>query len=101
MIQILIPMSGAGDQLEELGAFPKPLFEIGGKPMIEIVTQNLAPAEEHRFFYVCRDEQLKNFALEEVLRLVTDDPAIVEAGQTAGALCTTLLAIDKLDYEKD
>lgn len=47
MMQILIPMSGAGSRFTEKGyAKPKPLIEFHGRPMIENVLMNLGANNE-------------------------------------------------------
>ncbi len=99
MIRIVVPMGGEGKRFAELGyTFPKPLVEIAGKPMIEIVARNLAPSEEHRFIFVCRKEHIDRFALGDVLRLVADDcDIVVMPNPTAGALCSVLLALEHLN----
>ena len=41
-LNVLIPMAGAGSRFEKAGyAFPKPLIEVNGKPMIQVVVDNL------------------------------------------------------------
>ena len=41
-LNILIPMAGAGTRFQQAGyTFPKPLIEINGKPMIQLVVENL------------------------------------------------------------
>ena len=41
-MNVLIPMAGAGSRFAEAGyTFPKPLIEVGNKPMIQVVTDNL------------------------------------------------------------
>ena len=41
-MNILIPMAGAGSRFEEAGyTFPKPLIDVNGKPMIQVVIENL------------------------------------------------------------
>ena len=41
-MNVLIPMAGAGSRFEKAGyTFPKPLIEVNGKPMIQIVVENL------------------------------------------------------------
>ena len=71
MIRIVVPMGGEGRQFVERGyTFPKPLIEIDGKPLIELVVENLTPAEPHHFVFVCRQEHVQSYALADVLRLV-------------------------------
>ncbi|MFM2175446.1 MAG: Synechococcus phage, partial [Actinomycetota bacterium] len=41
-LNVLIPMAGAGSRFETAGyTFPKPLIEVRGKPMIQVVVENL------------------------------------------------------------
>ena len=41
-MKILIPMAGEGSRfLKEGYAFPKPLIDVDGKPMIQTVVENL------------------------------------------------------------
>jgi NDP-sugar pyrophosphorylase family protein len=101
MLQIVIPLSGEGRQFAEQGyVFPKPLVDIAGHPMIEIVVRNVTPREPHRFIFVCRKEHAEKFALTEVLNLIAPGCEIIQLDQpTAGALCSVLLAADRLKEE--
>ena len=41
-LNVLIPMAGAGSRFEKAGyTFPKPLIDVKGKPMIQVVVDNL------------------------------------------------------------
>ena len=41
-MNVLIPMAGAGSRFEKAGYIdPKPLIKINGKPMIQLVVENL------------------------------------------------------------
>ena len=41
-LNVLIPMAGAGSRFEKAGyTFPKPLIDVGNKPMIQVVVENL------------------------------------------------------------
>lgn len=103
MIQIVVPMGGEGKKFAERGhTFPKPLIEIAGKPMVEIVMHNVAPNEPHRFIFICRQEHLQRFALAEVLRLISPESKIVTMpGPTAGALCSVLLGMEHFDNDDE
>ena len=49
-MKVLIPMAGAGSRFEKAGyTFPKPLIEVNGKPMIQVVVDNLNIDAEHVF----------------------------------------------------
>lgn len=103
MLQVIIPLAGRAQSFADKGyTFPKPLIELGRCSMIERVLENLrVPAPAH-FHFVCRKEHLQQFHLGNVLRLLTPDPLIIAAeAETAGALCTVLLATDHLNPEEE
>lgn len=96
MLKIVVPMAGEGKRFAEHGhTFPKPLVEINGRSMIEIVVGNLTPSEPHQFIFVCRQEHAHRYALSDVLRLVAPGSKVaVMRDSTAGALCSVLLAME-------
>jgi len=91
-MNVLIPMAGAGSRFAQAGyTFPKPLIEVGGKPMIEVVVNNLN-IEAHYIFIVQKDHYEK-YNLKYLLNLISPNCDIVQVdGITEGAACTTLLA---------
>jgi NDP-sugar pyrophosphorylase family protein len=59
MINIVIPMAGRGSRFSKAGyELPKPLLDVRGRPMIEVVVENLRPKEPHRFIFICQKEVL-------------------------------------------
>ena len=49
-LNVLIPMAGAGSRFEKAGyTFPKPLIEVNGEPMIQVVVNNLNMDANHIF----------------------------------------------------
>jgi len=91
-MNVLIPMAGAGTRFQQAGyTFPKPLIDVKGKPMIQVVTDNLNI--EATFIYVVQKEHRAKYNLDTLLNLITPGCKIVEVdGLTEGAACTTLLA---------
>jgi HAD superfamily hydrolase (TIGR01509 family) len=91
-LNVLIPMAGAGSRFEQAGyTFPKPLIEIKGKPMIQIVVENLNI--EANYIFIVRKEHRKKYNLDSFLNLISPNCKIVEVDQiTDGAACTALLA---------
>lgn len=93
-LNVLIPMAGAGSRFEQAGyTFPKPLIDVHGKPMIQLVVDNLNFNSPHTF--IVQKSHNKKFNLNSLLPLINkDNPTnIVEVdGITEGAACTTLLA---------
>jgi len=98
-LNVLIPMAGAGSRFQQAGyTFPKPLIEVKGKPMIQVVVENLNI--KANFIYVVQKEHRKKYNLDTLLNLITPNCKIVEVdGLTEGAACTALLAKEYIDND--
>jgi beta-phosphoglucomutase-like phosphatase (HAD superfamily)/dTDP-glucose pyrophosphorylase len=98
-LNVLIPMAGAGSRFQQAGyTFPKPLIEVNGKPMIQVVVDNLNV--EANFIFVVQKEHREKYNLDTLLNLITPNCKIVEVdGLTEGAACTTLLAKEYIDND--
>ena len=96
-LNVLIPMAGAGSRFEQAGyTFPKPLIDVKGKPMIQVVTENLNI--KANFIYVVQKQHREKYNLDTLLNLITPKCKIVEVdGVTEGAACTALLAKKYID----
>lgn len=96
-LNVLIPMAGAGSRFEKSGyTFPKPLIDIDGKPMIQVVVNNLNFDCKHIF--ITQKSHRDKYNLDSMLNLVSENCSIVETdGITEGAACTTLLAKDHIN----
>jgi len=97
---ILIPMAGAGSRFANAGyTFPKPLIEVGHKPMIQVVVENLNI--NANYIYLVQKEHYEKYNLKYLLNLITPNCKIVQVdGVTEGAACTTLLAKEFIDNDK-
>lgn len=91
-LNILIPMAGAGSRFAKVGySFPKPLIDVNGKPMIQVVVDGMN-IEAH-YIYVVQKQHRKKYNLDVLLNFITPNCSIIETeGVTEGAACTTLLA---------
>lgn len=98
-LNVLIPMAGAGSRFAQAGyTFPKPLIDVQGKPMIQVVSENLG-LDAH-FIYVVQAEHREKYNLHNMLPLITPGCSIVEVdGITEGAACTALLASHLIDND--
>lgn len=103
MINIVIPMAGRGSRFANAGyQMPKPLIDVHGKHMIEVVTENVRPDCAHRFIYLCLQEHLEQYDLEKILRVISPECTIVPVKEvTEGAACTVLLAESYIDNEDE
>ena len=91
-INVLIPMAGVGSRFKAQGyTFPKPLIDVKGKPMIQVVVDNLN-VDAH-FIFIVQKEHYETYNLQYLLPLIAPKCDIVQVdGITEGAACTTLLA---------
>ncbi|MCH1612557.1 MAG: HAD-IA family hydrolase [Flavobacteriales bacterium] len=98
-LTVLIPMAGAGSRFQQAGyTFPKPLIDVNGKPMIQVVVDNLNI--KANYVYVVQKEHKKKYNLDTLLNLITPGCKIVEVdGLTEGAACTALLAKEYIDND--
>ena len=96
-MNVLIPMAGAGSRFAQAGyTFPKPLIEVNGKPMIQVVVENLN-IEAHYIFLV-QKAHYEKYNLKQLLNLIAPGCDIVQVdGITDGAARTTLLAKQYID----
>ena len=99
MINILLPSMGAATFFKD-SFFPKPLIEIGDVTILELVIDNYKNVRERQLIYVVLEEDCNRFHLDRSVKLLEKDAIVIPLkNQTAGALCTTLLAIDYIDNE--
>ncbi len=100
-MQILIPITGSSSFFpKEDFYFPKPLLDVAGRPMIEVVVRQLKrQLQGAEFIFVIDPEDAREFSLDQTLKmLIGDNVEIIEKpSQTSGALCSCLLAVDTLD----
>ena len=96
-LNVLIPMAGAGSRFQQAGyTFPKPLIDVMGKPMIQVVVENLNI--DANFIYVVQKEHKMKYNLDTLLNLITPGCKVVEVdGLTEGAVCTALMAKEYID----
>ena len=101
MLSIVIPMAGESIFYSTPdNHFPKPFYEVLGRPMIEVVVENLMRIEgEKRFIFVINDNDAKKYRLDNVLRMLTKNQCeiVIQIGSTKGAVCSLLLAVKHLN----
>jgi len=98
-LNVLVPMAGAGSRFAQQGyTFPKPLIEVNGKPMIQVVVENLN-IEAH-YIFIVQQEHYEKYNLKYLLNLIAPGCDIVQvSGITEGAACSTLLAKDYINND--
>ena len=101
MINIVIPMAGEGSRFVDAGySLPKPLIDVCGRTMIEIVCHNLTPSNSHKFIFICRDDHLKAHQLDRVLERIAPGSDIICIDKISkGAACSVLRARSLIDNQ--
>jgi dTDP-glucose pyrophosphorylase len=99
-MNVLIPMAGAGSRFAQAGyTFPKPLIDVRGKPMIQVVVDNLN-IEAH-FIFLVQKEHYEKYNLKHLLNLIAPGCDVVQVdGITQGAACSTLLAKEYINNDE-
>lgn len=96
VVNVVIPMAGRGRRFKEAGyKIPKAMLNVGDKPMINRVVENITPKDPHRFILISRADvrpKIKNArvinldhetegavsTMQEVQHLISrDDPLII------------------------
>ena len=99
-MNVLIPMAGAGSRFEKAGyTFPKPLIDVQGKPMIQVVVDNINVDARHIF--IVQKSHYEKYNLENTLKAIVKNCEIIQVdGVTEGAACTTLLAKELINNDE-
>jgi dTDP-glucose pyrophosphorylase len=100
-MQVLIPISSRTSFFpSEEYFFPKPLIEVAGRPMIELVVNQLKrQLTNPQFTFVIDRDDARTFSIDRICELAAGSKThvIERMGETSGALCSCLLAIGALD----
>jgi NDP-sugar pyrophosphorylase family protein len=104
MINIILPMAGKSIHFsDEEYPYPKPLFEIGQKTIIERVIHNLATVGSSvQFIFVVSSSDCRKFHLDSTLNIITDNKCklVKLDNDTKGAACSALMAISHIDKKQ-
>ncbi|WP_113651709.1 glycosyltransferase family 2 protein [Pedobacter namyangjuensis] len=104
MLKIIIPLAGSSELFANAGYYyPKPLIEVKGIPMIQTVLNNpLLLDVEKSFIFIIKVEDAKKFHLDSTLRILAPNCEIIKIdNDTKGALCSVMLAVDKIDPQDE
>jgi HAD superfamily hydrolase (TIGR01509 family) len=98
-INIVIPAAGLGSRFAKVGyTMPKPLIEVHGKPMIQLVVENIGI--DGRYIFIVQKEHYEKYNMKYVLNLIAPHCEIVQCeGVTEGAACSILLAKEFIDND--
>ncbi len=95
MINVLIPSMGNSLFFKD-SYFPKPMIEVAGKTMLEQVVENYSELDYKHFVFIFSNKDASGFHLDDSARILTkpETDILVLENETAGALCTCLMAVD-------
>lgn len=101
-MNILILMAGGAKDFEEKGYYyPKYLMEIHNKPIIQRIIESLDGFSEHITCIIRKSDQEK-FFLSDTLKILSDKCRVLEvSGETKGAVCSALFAIDDINTDEE
>lgn len=102
MLKIVIPLAGSSELFSNAGyLYPKPLIEVNGIPMIQLVLEKVSPVPiPHQFVFLIREEHAVKFHLDNTLKLLSPNCEVVKIKrQTKGGLCSVLMAIEKIEED--
>ena len=96
MLNILLPSMGTSAFFKE-SFFPKPLVEINGKTMLETVIENYRTIKQKKYIFIFQEKDCQEFHLDGSVQLLETESIVIRLqNQTAGALCTCLMAVEAI-----
>lgn len=103
-MNVVVLMSGSSQAFKDAGhQFPKNLVEIAGKPLVQRVLEHLEPLRSIGARMIClvRAEENNRHHTGAVIHLVDPGATLVQvAGNTSGAACSALLAVEHLNNDQ-
>ena len=97
MINVLLPAMGKSTFYKD-SFFPKPLYEINGKTMLELIIDDYKSLDPKQYIFVFSEEDCMKFHLDASAKILTPASQVIKLrNQTAGALCTCLMAIEYIN----
>lgn len=102
-MRIIIPIAGSVSFKDSDFIYPKPLIDVGDKPLIEYVINNFTNIEDDvKFCFILKQSLCTDYNLDYVIAQLTTDPLIIRLkNQTKGATCSVMMAVDKIDPEEE
>jgi len=98
-VNVLIPMAGEGSRFRAAGyTMPKPLIDVKGKSMIQVVCENIDI--DANYIFVAQKNDINQYNIDEHLALVCKNFTLIEQdGKLDGAAKSCLLAEHIIDND--
>lgn len=102
-MRIIIPIAGSVSFKDSDFIYPKPLIDVGDKPLIEYVIDNYSNIEGGtKFCFILKQSLCAEYNLDYVITQLTSDSLIIRLkNQTKGATCSVLMCIDKIGLDEE
>jgi HAD superfamily hydrolase (TIGR01509 family) len=96
-VNVVIPAAGQGKRFAEVGyQHPKPLIDVDGRPMLDLVLENFRSLG--RPIVIMQRRHVERYCADSLIRgLAADAEIITVDGMTEGAACTVLAAESLID----
>lgn len=96
-LNVVIPAAGQGKRFAEMGyQHPKPLIDVDGRPMIDLVLENFRGVG--RPIVLMQGRHVAQYAADSLIEELSPGAAVVKVdGLTEGAACTVLKAEPLID----
>lgn len=99
-MNIIIPMGGSSKKTSDT-EYMKGLQEIERKTIMQYVFESLQEVETDRFIVVVKREDASRFHVDNIVHLLHPGAEVVVAeGETMGAVCTCMLAVDLVKMDE-
>jgi HAD superfamily hydrolase (TIGR01509 family) len=100
-VNVIIPAAGQGRRFSEMGyQHPKPLIQVNGKPMIELVLENVRGLG--RPIVIMQQKHTRQYCADFHLKSINPSTTLIEIdGLTEGAACTMLTARELINNQNE
>ena len=98
MIDIVVPALESSKQFFD-SYWPKNMIEVDGKPMIQYVVENFGQFKEKEFIFLLNTEECNRFHTDKALKILSNGKIVRLNGETGGALCTCLMAVQHINND--
>ena len=98
-LNIVIPIAGPDKDPANTG-YVRSLQEIQRKTILQYAFESLQSICASNFVVVIKQKDVNHYHLDNVVKLLRPEAKIIIAeGETMGAACTCMLAVDQLDMD--
>lgn len=101
-MKILVLMAGDSKAFaSDVYKFPKFLLEVDGKPLIQHLVNSFSNLKESDFIFIVKKSESHKYHIDNVIKLLLPNSTILKVeGETKGAACSALFAVDHINSDK-